>query len=225
MYRTVPESGAHQGGALGGFELNHDRIKRSQFYWGGGISFAMGTLRGKTGSGTHSKSSAQDFDVQIRFGHTFWPESRDTFYFIPFASFGYFRDINNSKPPTAIIIRNKYHFPYFGLGLLMNRYFRSWFSIGIRFQTYMMFDGKDEQNFVDFFGDHIQKKLGIDPKPQFLIEIPFIYQIKKQEHGPALQWVPFYNFRHYGARLSSSGYFKETRFHIAGVKLYFTYRF
>lgn len=225
MYRSVPESGAHQGGALGGFELNHDRIKRGQFYWGGGIGFAMGTLWGKTGAGSSSKSSAQDFDVQIRFGHAFWPKSRDTFYFVPFASFGYFRDINNAKPPTSILIRNKYHFPYFGLGLLMNRFFMSSFSIGMRFQAYMMFDGKDEQRYVNFMGEHIKKKLEIDPKPQFLLEVPFIYEINKQERGPALQGVPFYNFRYYGSRVSSSGYFKETRFHVVGVKFDFTYRF
>lgn len=225
VHRSVPENSAHQNGALGGFELNHDRIKRGQFYWGGGVFFALGTLWGKTGSGRPSKSSAQDFDVQLRFGHTFWPKSKDTFYFTPFASFGYFRDINNAKPPTWVLIRNKFHFPYLGLGVMMNRFVTPWFSIGLKFQSYIMFDGKDEQRYTDFFGDLVIRKLEIDPKPQFLFEMPFVYQMKKQECGPAFQWAFFYNFRHYGKRTSSSGYFKENRFHIGGVKLYFTYRF
>jgi len=225
MHRAVPESGAHQAGALGGFEMNHDRIKRGQFYWGGGISFALGTLWGKTGTGRPSKSSVQDFDVQIRFGHTFWPKSQDTFYFTPFASFGYFRDINNAKPPTWVLIRNKFHFPYFGLGLIMNRFFVPWFSVGLKFQAYIMFDGKDEQRYVDFFGDPVKKRLDIDPKPQFALEVPFTYQIKNGERGPALQWAVFYNFRHYGERASTGGFLKENRFNIVGAKLHFTYRF
>lgn len=228
MHRSIAHKPIYQEGLIGGFQMNHDRIKRGQFYWGTALSFGAGVIRGKTVSGMKSRSRVQDFDVQLRFGHTFWPTWRDTFYCTPFAALGYFRDINTTTPPTPAIVTNKYHFPYLGLGFIMSRFLGRYFSLGLTFETYIMFDGKDEQRSIDSYsGEPTVKRLEINPKPQYQVELPLIYQIKGQERGPALQWVPFYSFRYYGDKPSTTAlsYFPKTRFQVVGLKFYFTYRF
>jgi hypothetical protein len=233
--RRVTKTGAYQGGMLGGFEMRFNRIKRTQFYWGGTLNYAAGSVRGKNRQGLATHSSVNDFDIQVRLGHTFSPWGEETFFIAPYVSWGYSRDINRSKEPIGdtLNIENRYQVPYVGLGFLQSRFYTKNFSWGINFEIRLIFDSKDEITYstMDAWYDEqkqeivigeavTRSKVPMGPQAQYYLEIPFIYQISGKERGSSIAWVPFYQFRHYGELI-----FNETCFQVGGLKFFYRIRF
>ena len=213
-------NGAYSEGFLEGVDIKFDRVKRGGIYWASLFNYAWGKASGETGSGALSKAITSDYSLEARLGYSVHPVLRDTLFFTPFVGFGYYQAKYSFIPPSIPELDYFYKNPFISTGFLFSRFLRPWVSLGINFCVQFAFDGKRRIKIAGTYS-----KTYMANEAQYIVELPLTYQISKKEKGFGLQLVPFFQYRHYGFRIASTGTFTETDFMITGLNILATYRF
>lgn len=211
-----------------GLDTRLERIKRRGVYWGVLFDYTWGNSSGYTASGRTSESKNADTSIEARLGYCAQPFSRDTFQMIPYLSLGYYKALYNFVPPSSVTLEYFYKSPFIAPGIMISRFFRPCWQIGLNFQVQFAFDGKRviRQPSESATGPVIiERSTSMGDAPQLIAEMPLTYLISKKEKGYCIQLVPFFSYRHYGTHFGSSGTFLDTRFITYGFSLLGSYRF
>lgn len=213
-------NGACTKGFLEGFDIKFDRTKRGSIYWASLFDYAWGKATGVTGGGAFSKAVLADYSLEGRLGYSIQPMLRDTLFFTPYVGLGYYQSKYRFVEPSVPVLDYYYKNPYLSTGFLFSRFLKPWVSLGLNFCIQFAFDGKRGLKIAGNYS-----KTPVDNEMQYIAELPFTYQVSKKEKGFGIQLVPFFEYRHYGGRISGIATFMDTRFIIAGINARMTYRF
>lgn len=214
------EGGTTQSGRLDGVRVGFDRLKRYCWYVGADYLYATGKLKGETGIGSPQRSILTDQIVEIRFGYTLQQDDCRKSFFTPFGGWGHFQETNDFFPPSLLTCKFTDTFNYAVFGFLSGVNFTSLLSMGVNFKVRFMLDGESKVSNDPVMDD---VTLQMHEETQYRLEVPFIY-------SPCtclFQWqfVPFYEFRHFGGEEGFPFNFKDTKFNLFGARLALTYRF
>lgn len=212
------EGGSKQHGFLFGGRVSYDRIRRSALYWGLDGVYTVGRLYGHNADHRELHSRKRDSSIEGRFGYTLKKNWGCLYWLTPFLGGGYFEGTNRFiyPSPREYLVTNK--IPYIALGFLSRVDFWSCFGMGLDFKAKYSVGAnshitQDPDPLVDNARFIIEDKLSYD------VELPLYFSWRWWEKKSELRFVPFYQFRHYGAHENYPFDFYDTRFHLYGARI------
>lgn len=214
--KRTKEGGTKQTGTLWGARLSYNRIKRYGWYLGGDLLYASGVLNGKSNSGNKIRSTFIDRNIEGRFGYTLQHKSNWGLYFTPFFGYGYFRETNNFRHPTAIPVHFRNTFTYIPFGFLSHFYLNSSLGMGLNFKVRYLIQHK---NTVTNDPDFNKLTIHYDEQLQYRVELPITYDRCICDRLWQISFTPFYEYRSYGHLANFPFDFLETKFNLYGAYL------
>lgn len=219
--RRTREGGTKQEGTLYGIRAGYDRIKRYSLYWGLEGHWTQGTLNGHSGFGDGLRSTFTDSHVEGRLGFTLQTERWCRPSFTPYTGIGYFWEKNRYRSPSPAHLEFLTRAPYWILGFLSNMEVLPSLDIGFNAKACFMFNAKFDISRDREFGNHT---LCIEDKVNYRLELPLTYRYCPSASSIEFAFVPFYEWRHYGRRISFPVAFLDTKLKVYGVDLQIIYR-
>ena len=220
IIRRMREGGTQQMGYLNGVRIGYDRIKGNTLYYGIDAYAAFGCLEGATSGGSTIYSRKADYEIEGRIGFTVqrtnWPGQPSI---TPFLGVGYFEGTNEYLDPSPLTVRFRNTYPYTSVGFLIRFYCAQGTRIGFDFEAKYMYEGHQEVTDDPFNPD---MRMLVMNKLQYTANMPITWKISNSPFS--LSAVPFYRFRHLGGREAFPVDFKDTRFHLYGVRLVLVYQ-
>lgn len=216
------DGGTKQEGRIDGIRVGIDRLKPYGWYIGADFLYAHGSIRGKTGRGSPLSSELTDEIYEIRFGYTLQNNTCRRPFITPFVGWGHFKEVNNFHPPSSLPCKFTDTFNFVAAGFLSGVNFTPLLSMGINFKVKFMQDAKSEVTEDPLYDD---VTLEIENETLYRLEVPVTFTPCDAFLGLGGQITPFYEFRHFGGREGYPFNFKDTKFHLAGIRLSLVYRF
>lgn len=219
------DGGTKQDGRIDGVRVGADRIKRYSLYLGADYLYANGRLDGKSASGSPLHSWLTDEIFEARIGYTLQKNARESSgcpFFIPFLGWGTFKEINDFHPPSPLPCKYTDTFNFFVAGFLSGVNITPLLSMGINFKVRFMQDAESKVSNDPLYDDVTLK---VEDETLYRLEVPFTYSPCNSFLGIAGQIAPFYEFRHFGGREGYPFNFRDTKFHLLGMRLSLVYRF
>ncbi len=213
--------GTHQEGWIDGVRLGFDRIKKYCWYFGGDLLYAKGELKGATGTGRPLVSELTDQIYEIRLGYTLQKEGCYAHFFVPFAGWGHFREINQFSPPSPIPCTFTDSFSYWTAGFLSGVNFKTLLSIGLNFKLRFMHNGQSEVTEDPLYDD---VTLLMKDEIHVRVDLP-IALTSPTSCVMGFLLTPFFEYRHFGGREGFPFNFKDTKFYLYGARFALTYQF
>lgn len=214
--KRMREGGTVQNGVLGGVRLTYDYLGRYLMYYGLDVSYASGTLKGKSGNGTKQKSHFSDSWCEGRLGYTFQGLTGCKAMFTPFIGLGNSWEFNNYTNPSPVHLHFRNSYLYFAVGALTQAMVKPWFTIGANITAKFSMTGKMR---VSRDPEIEPFKLPYQQMIHCRVELPFTYAFCIKCEEKIVSFVPFFEYRHYGEQ---SGYpfdFLDTKIRIWGAEL------
>lgn len=221
MWRTR-DGGTKQSGRLDGVRVGADRIKPYGVYIGGDFIYASGKLKGETGRGAPQSSIITDEIAEGRIGFTFQNPSHHCPFFTPFMGWGYFKEINDFRPPSPLPITFTDTFNFCVVGFLSGVNLTPLLSMGVNFKVRFM---QNAQSVVSDDPLYDDVTLLIDEETLYRLEVPLAFTPGNSFLGIGGALVPFYEFRHFGGREGYPFNFRDTKFNLVGLRFALIYRF
>lgn len=216
------DGGTKQSGRIDGVRVGIDRIKRYAWYLGADYLYATGHLSGKTGKGSPQTSQLTDQIFEARLGYTLQKKTCGNPFFTPFVGWGSFKEINDFKPPSPLPCKFTDTFNYYVAGFLSGKDIAPQLNMGINFKVKFMQDAKSKVSEDPVYDD---VTLMIESETFYRLEVPFTYTPCGAFLGMGGQIAPFYEFRHFGGREGFPFNFRDTKFHLLGMRLSLIYSF
>lgn len=214
--------GTKQEGRIDGVRVGIDRLKPYGLYIGADYLYACGSLRGKTALGNPLSSELTDQIFEVRIGYTLQENISRRTFITPFLGWGYFEEINGFHPPSLLPCKFTDSFNFVAVGFLSGVNFTPLLSMGINFKVRFMQDAKSEVTEDPLFDD---VTLAMENETCYRLEVPITFTPCDSFLGLGGQIAPFYEFRHFGGREGYPFNFKDTKFHLLGLRLSLVYRF
>lgn len=221
-FHRLRDGGTHQEGRIDGISVGIDRLKRYGIYIGGEYLYATGRLKGRTGRGSPLTSELTDEIYEIRLGFTLQQNKHGCPFFTPFGGWGFFREINDFKPPSPLPCKFTDTFNYIVAGFLSGVNLTPLLSMGVNFKLKFMQDGKSKVTDDPLFDD---VTLMMKEEIQARVDVPFVFFPCHSWLGLGFQFSPFYEYRHFGGREGFPFNFRDTKFQLYGAKFTLMYRF
>lgn len=215
-------AGTHQEGRLDGVRVGIDRIKAYGWYLGADYLHASGNINGKSGRGSPLASELTDEIFEARIGYTLQNPTPGCPFFTPFLGWGYFKEVNDFYPPSSLPCKFTDTFNFIVAGFLSGVNLTSLLCIGVNFKVRFMQDAQSKVTEDPLFDD---VTLQIDDETLYRLEVPLTFTPCDSFLGLGGQVAPFYEFRHFGGREGYPFNFKDTKFHLLGMRLSLAYRF
>ncbi|MCH9628087.1 MAG: hypothetical protein S4CHLAM2_17390 [Chlamydiales bacterium] len=216
------DGGTKQEGRIDGVRVGFDRLKRYGWYLGADYLYAAGPLTGKTGRGSSLNSELTDEIFEARFGYTLQKDTCDRPFITPFIGWGCFKETNRFYPPSNLTCKFTDTFNFIAVGFLSGVNLTPLLSMGINFKVRFMQDAQSKVTEDPLFDD---VTLQIEDETAYRLEIPFTYTPCHAFLGLGGQVAPFYEFRHFGGREGYPFNFRDTKFHLLGMRLSLVYRY
>lgn len=221
-FKRAREGGTEQTGLINGTRVGFDRIKPYGWYIGADYLYASGRIKGKTGSGIRLGSELNDQIFEARLGFTLLQPGCRTTFIIPFGGWGSFREVNHFVSPSPLKYKFTDTFDYVVVGFLSGVNLTALISMGINFKVKFMLDGESKVT-NDPFYDTVT--LVMEKETLYRLDLPITYNPRNSLFGIDAQFVPFYEFRHFGGREGFPFDFKDTKFYLYGARLALLYCF
>ena len=221
-FKRIREGGTQQSGVINGTRLGLDRIKPCGWYLGADYLYASGEIKGEARSGIPLKSELTDQIFEARVGFTLQQNVLEKPFITPFVGWGRFREVNDFIPPSPLICKFTDTFNYVVVGFLSGVNITALISMGIHFKVKFMLDGESKVSDDPMYED---VTLIMEKETFYRLDIPFSYNPCNAIFGIDMQFVPFYEFRHFGGREGFPFNFKDTKFYLYGARLALLYRF
>lgn len=211
--KRTREGGTEQSGWLYGIHLNYDRLKSQGLYWGFDGYYTMGSLSGKSGSGTHLKSDFTDAEAEGRLGWSFGFGVKKPILITPFINYGYIYNKNDFDNVSVVFEDTA---QYYGGGILARVCWSENTTFGVNFSYQSMFEGKSKlAEAID--PEDRGAELMMENKNFYTLEFPISYRFPSRQSIQA--WViPFYRHRHFGGRSNFPQDFIDTKYRFYGVR-------
>jgi hypothetical protein len=202
------EGGSYQSGTLCGVRASFDRLARCKLYYGLEGSYANGDINGKSGTGSRLRSYFTQSNVEGRFGYTFQSQGEEYISITPYVSTGYYLELNKYRSPTTLKVHFNNRFFYGGLGCILWGCLNEKIYFGLNVTGRWSSDGK-----VTTSHDPELKsmKLKYMQKVQCRVSLPFSIQFNEAPSCIYLDFVPFFEYRHYGRKRAIPFDFLDTR--------------
>lgn len=213
--RRWRDGGTVQTGRLDGLRCGIDKIQKYCFYYGFDALYAEGDLSGHTGSDFPLKSTIRDLTLEGRLGYALESISTRCPYFVPFAGFGYFNEINDFHSPSPIPFTFTDSFYYITTGFLSGINFTPLLSMGLNFKIRFMLNGRSRVTDDPFYED---LTLSMKEETHYRLEVPFICKLWYPNQNFKIGCVPFYEYRHFGGRVAYPFNFVDTKFSLFGAR-------
>ncbi len=218
----VREGGTKQEGRIDGIRVGIDRLKQYGWYLGADYLYASGSLHGKTGRGNPLSSELTDEIFEARIGYNLQKDTCRRPFITPFVGWGYFKEVNDFHPPSSLPCRFTDSFNFIAAGFLSGVNFTPLLSMGINFKVRFMQNAQSEVTEDPFYED---VTLSIEDETLYRLEVPLTFTPCDSFLGLGGQIAPFYEFRHFGGREGFPFNFRDTKFHLVGMRLSLVYRF
>lgn len=216
------DGGTKQDGRLDGVRVGFDRLRGNRWYLGADYLYATGKMSGQTGRGSPQKSTLTDEIVEVRFGYTLAQCIEGHPYFTPFIGWGYFKETNDFAPPSPLPITFTDTFNFAAVGFLSGVNLTPLLSMGFNFKVRFMQNGTSKVTEDPLFDD---VTLSMEDEIQCRLEVPFTCAPRDACLGLKGEVVPFYAYRHFGGREGYPFNFRDTKFHLIGLRLSLLYRY
>lgn len=218
--RRTRDGGTKQRGAIYGLRVGYERVQRCKFYCGLDYLFGEGELHGKSNVGK-LKSTYRDENIEGRLGYTL--QTKDDYHLslTPFVGYGYFRETNRFHHDHPMRVKFQTRFHYCALGFLSNMAVSPQWNIGVNFKARLTFDSRCRIS--DDPGIKNMTQL-ISDKPHYRVELPISYRLCRCIERFELDFVPFFEYRHFGSKNNYPFDYLNTKFQIYGINLQFSYR-
>ena len=216
------EGGTHQAGRIDGVFSRFERIKGGSWYAGADYLYATGEMHGETGRGSPQNSCLTDEIFEVRLGYTLQQCRPNESFITPFGGWGSFKEVNHFNPPSPLPVKFTDTFNYVVVGFLSGVNLTPLLSMGVNFKVKFMLNGESKVTEDPLFED---VTLTMEKEIQCRVEVPFTYNPRCSWLGMGGQFTPFYEFRHFGGREGYPFNFRDTKFHLAGMRLSLIYTF
>lgn len=213
------EGGTFQRGWLYGGQICYEYLKRNTFYWGAEVNVATGRISGHSSSKHILKSVFTDANAEVRIGYTFQRETGYRFLLTPYIGGGAALETNNFVHPSPLHIHFRLYYGYVCAGFLSQMSFNNCFDAGLNFKTKYMVEAKNRVSHDPSFESSTAL---VGNEFLYKVELPLTY--RPRPNG-MVSFVPFYEFRHYGAHAGFPFDFHDTKLNIYGLLLKFIYLF
>lgn len=211
----LKEGGAAQKGALYGFRIGYDHVKRYKLYWGIDALWAKGMLTGHAAK-ERLKSEFTDSNAEARLGFTFASKSWRCASFTPYTGLGYFWESNNYQKPSPLTVHFKNTFSYVPGGFLSQIFLAPQWSLGLNFKLRYILEGDQKVTHDPKYGKLTQR---YEEKFQYRVEVPMTRFFSWNCLSLAASLVPFYEYRCYGHCANFPFDFLETKLNLYGATL------
>ncbi len=222
FFWRMREGGTGQDGRLDGVRIKAERIKSYGWYLGADYLLAQGNISGKTGRGNPLASNLKDQVLELRFGYTLQQVSRRKTFFTPFVGWGYFKEVNDFHIPSSLPCKFTDTFNFIAVGFLSGVNFTPLLSMGVNFKMRFMQDAQSKVTEDPLFDD---VTLTIEDETFYRLEIPITLSPCCPSLVSSGEITPFYEFRHFGGREGFPFNFRDTKFHLLGMRLSLIYRY
>lgn len=217
------QGGTKQKGTLLGVAIGYERIQRCRFYYGVDGYLAQGQMNGHNGFDDYITSNLTDTQVEGRFGYTWQLKHGCRALLIPFIGYGYFHENNDFNDPSPLPVTYHDSFQYFLTGFITGATLSTRFDIFTSLKAKYSIDGHSR---VTNDPDDLEPiTLRMESAWQWRVDFGTVYRLFKNSKRLYLVLAPFYEFRHYGGRISYPYDFKDTKFNIWGGQMLFNCRF
>lgn len=201
-----------------------EHFRGNNLYFAADGYWAYGKLEGHNADSQAITSYKSDAEVEGRLGYTFMKDLCTYFWVTPFLGGGYFVGSNRFVRPSPMEFESNTRFPYIALGFLSRVQLTDCFYFGLNFKTKYSVGAKTKiTNDPDPEVDN--SELIIEDKFFYEVELPLIYNWLWKCKRVECSFVPFYRFRHYGGHENHPFDFIDTKFHMYGARLMFSYPF
>lgn len=214
------EGGSSQRGFMFGARAQYDRIRPCSLYWGLDAQWAVGTLCGHNTEHDELRSKKRDSEIEGRLGYTFKKKLGCNFWLTPLAGAGYFEGTNRFMHPSPIEYKISNTLPYLLGGFLWRADIKPFFSIGVNFKAKYSVGARSHIS-DDPNPEFDDQTLIVEDKFSYNLDIPLYFDFSCGGRKLEISFIPFYNFRHYGAHENHPFDFIDTRFHMYGARLMF----
>lgn len=208
--KRMRDGGTQQNGRMDGVRICYDRLKR--FYLGAEYFYGSANLPGHSGGQAPIFSVLTDESYEGRIGYSFLAPGH---FFSLFTGYGYFHEINDFFPPTALPLKFTNTFNYIPVGFLSGVYLSSLLSMGFNFKIMFMQNAKTEVTNDPFRADstlYMQEEINVR------LELPFIFSPPNTRLRLQFGVTPFYEYRHYGGRAGYPNNYLDTKFNLLGAR-------
>lgn len=216
--KRLRSGGTRQGGMLYGARIGYDYLKRYKIYVGGDVLAATGTLRGVNGNRDTLKSRFTDFDIEGRVGYTLAQKCSPCPSITPFIGYGYAEELNKFISPSPLQVHFKTFYQYVSYGFLAKTHVSERWDMGVNFKAKYLVDAR---NRVTHDSEYDSFTMRVGPETHYRVELPISYEFKDRFF---VQFVPFFEYRHYGKQANYPFDFFETRFRIYGAAIRLKYK-
>jgi hypothetical protein len=216
------EGGSSQSGTLCGVRASYDRLARCKWYYGLEGAYANGDINGKSRSGSRLRSYFRQSNIEGRVGYTFQSQGEEYISITPYISAGYYLELNNYKTPSALKVHFKNRFYYGGVGCILWGCLTEKIYFGLNVTGRWSSDGKVTTSH-DPELDSVQIKYM--QKVQCRVSLPFSFQFSASPCCIYLDFVPFFEYRHYGKKRAIPFDFLDTRIRCWGGNILITWIF
>lgn len=216
------EGGSSQSGTLCGVRASFDRLARCKWYLGGEAAYANGDINGKSGGGARLRSYFTQSNVEGRLGYTFQSQGEEYLSFTPYVSAGYYLELNNYRNPSALKVHFKNRFYYGGVGCILWACLNEKMYFGLNVTGRWSYDGKVTTSH-DPELDSVEIKYM--QKVQCRVSLPFSIQFSASPSCVYVDFVPFFEYRHYGRKRAIPFDFLDTRIRCWGGDIMITWIF
>lgn len=214
------EGGTHQDGFLYGVRLGYDRIKRYKFYWGFDGLYATGHLSGKNSGGNRIKSDFTDASTEGRLGYTFKCKTGYRLSFTPYIGVGYYLEQNDFKKPSPIPAHFRTEYAYGAIGFLSQVSINCLWDVGINLKAKWPYNPKCH---ISHDPEEENSTQNITERLQYRVELPVTYHTNLCLDRVLISFVPFYEYRRYGAQANYPFDYFDTQFNNYGLLIKFMY--
>jgi hypothetical protein len=204
------QGGTRQSGGVYGVRLGYERVKERAFYVGLDFFDGKGHLSGYTGQENPIRSRFFDMNAEARLGYMFAKKTDPYITFTPFLIYGYGREKNNFIHPSRLFLHFRLRYEYAGWGFQAKIKSTACWDAGINFKMKYLINPK---NRVSNDPDFAPFNMSVNNEWQYRLEIPLTYYWKPYF---LVQFLPIYEYRHYGGHQSYPFDFLETRLRIFG---------
>lgn len=215
------EGGSKQDGALCGFNVKYERVRRCALYWCAQYTASWSDLNGNNAAGDEITSRFFEQQGEGRFGYNYQWKTGRKFYILPSVGYGYYRQTNRYVAPSPVEVRFNDYFPYSSFGLQIGCDITCFTSIGFLVKADWVLEGKskiddpEEEPFT----------ISFEEKWQYDFELPITHRRQLGRRCLYYVFTPFVRLRHFGGLPGFPMDYADTRYYNYGARFSLAYDF